>query len=198
MRGLDDTDRQILDILLTDGRCPYSEIADAVDLSPPAVSDRIDRLQNLGIVRRFTVDLDRSVLREGVPVLIDLQVRPGRAEGVAAALSDADPVEHVFATADERIVVTATVDDGDVSGLLRETVDMGVLTGYDVDLLDDTTWSPAMDGAEFAPECAECGNTVDAEGETRELDGTHYHFCCSSCESRFVEQYEELRDGATS
>jgi Lrp/AsnC family leucine-responsive transcriptional regulator len=198
MRGLDDTDREILDILLSDGRRSYSDIAEAVDLSPPAVSDRIDRLRELGVVRRFTVDLDRSVLREGVPVLVDLQVRPGRGDAVADALSAAEPVEHVFTTADERIVATATVGDGDVSGMLADTVEMDDIGEYDVDLLDDTAWSPAMDDAEFAPECAECGNTVDAEGETAELDGTHYHFCCSSCQSRFVAQYEELRDGASS
>jgi Lrp/AsnC family leucine-responsive transcriptional regulator len=198
MRGLDDTDREILDILLSDGRRPYSDIAEAVDLSPPAVSDRIERLQERGVVRRFTVDLDRSVLREGVPVLIDLQVHPGRAAAVADALSGADPVERVFTTVDERIVVTATVADGDVSGLLRETVEMDAIDGYDVDLLDDTVWSPSMDDAEFAPECAECGNTVDAEGETVELGDTQYNFCCSSCRSQFVDRYEELREGATS
>jgi DNA-binding Lrp family transcriptional regulator len=198
MRGLDDTDRAILDILLSDGRRPYSDIAEAVDLSPPAVSDRIERLQELGVVRRFTVDLDRSVLREGVPVLVDVRARPGRAETVADALSAADPVEHVFTTADERIVATATVADGDVSGMLAGAVEMDDVDEYEVDLLEDTAWSPAMDDAEFAPECAECGNTVDAEGETTELDGTHYHFCCSSCQSRFVDRYEELRDGATS
>lgn len=198
MRGLDDTDREILDILLADGRRPYSDIAEAVDLSPPAVSDRIERLRELGVVRRFTVELDRSVLRDGVPVLIDLQAHPGRAEVVADALSDADPVERVFSTVDDRVVVTATVTDGDVSGLLGETVEMDAIDGYDVDLLADTVWSPSMEDAEFAPECAECGNAVDAEGQTVELDGTHYHFCCASCESQFVDHYEELREGATS
>lgn len=198
MRGLDDTDREILDILLSDGRRPYSDIAEAVDLSPPAVSDRIDRLQELGVVRQFTVDLDRSVLREGVPVLVDLRVRPGHAEAVADALSESDPVEHVFTTADERVVATATVPDGDVSRMLSGTVEMDAIDEYDVDLLADTAWSPSMADAEFAPECAECGNTVDTEGEATEIDGTLYHFCCSSCESQFVEQYEELREGATS
>ncbi|RXK49149.1 AsnC family transcriptional regulator [Halorientalis pallida] len=198
MRGLDETDREILDILLSDGRRPYSDIAEAVGLSPPAVSDRIDRLQDRGIVRRFTVDLDRSVLQEGVPVLLDLQVRPGRGGVVADALSAADPVEHVFTTVDERVVATATVEDGDVSGMLADAVEMEDLDGYDVRLLDDTAWSPSMDGAKFAPECAECGNTVGSGGETTELDGSRYHFCCSSCRSQFVDRYEELREGATS
>ena len=41
MRGLDDTDREILRLLLENGRKPYREIASAVDLSAPAVSDRV-------------------------------------------------------------------------------------------------------------------------------------------------------------
>ncbi|WP_336003130.1 winged helix-turn-helix transcriptional regulator [Halorientalis halophila] len=197
MRGLDDTDREILDLLLDDGRRPYSDIADAVDLSPPAVSDRIERLEEIGVVRRFTVDVDRSVLREGVPVLVDVRATPGRGSDVADALADADPVENVYATADERVVATATVPDGDVSGLLADTVAAGAVDGYDVDLLESTARTPSLTDAEFAPECAECGNTVDSEGESEVLDGTRYHFCCGSCESRFVEHYEQLREGAT-
>ena len=40
MRDIDDTDRELLRLLLEDARRPYSELAEAVDLSPPAVSDR--------------------------------------------------------------------------------------------------------------------------------------------------------------
>jgi hypothetical protein len=45
-------------------------------------------------------------------------------------------------------------------------------------------------------ECAECGNTVTSEGVTATLDGERYEFCCGSCEARFVERYEELKEGA--
>jgi len=45
MRGFDDTDRELLALLQEDARCPYSELADAVGLLAPAVSDRIERLQ---------------------------------------------------------------------------------------------------------------------------------------------------------
>ena len=198
MRGLDETDREILDLLLADGRRPYSEIAEAVDLSAPAVSDRIDRLRETGLLRRFTVDLDRSMLREGVPLLLDLTARPGRAADLRAGLETAEPVEHVFTTADERLVATATVPDGDVEDLLDDAVDLDAVASYDVDLLTDTSWSPGMGEAELAPDCAECGNTVTAEGETTRLDGELYHFCCASCESQFVEQYENLRQGIDS
>jgi len=198
MRGLDDTDREILRLLLDDGRRPYSDIAERVDLSPPAVSDRVDRLEELGLIRGFTVDIDRSMLREGVPVLVDLQVIPGAADEVRTSLSTVDAIEHVFATADERVVFTATAPEANVKALLADAVDFETIQQYEVDLLADTSWSPALGEAELAPSCAECGNTVTSEGESVRLDGTRYQFCCSSCKSQFVDQYEQLREGLDS
>jgi DNA-binding Lrp family transcriptional regulator len=198
MRGLDETDREIVTLLLEDGRRPFSDIAERVGLSAPAVSDRVDRLQEVGLLRQFTVDIDRSMLREGVPLLLDLRARPGRAEGLRADLLGAEPVEHVFATADERVVATATVPEGNVQALLNDAVDLGAVAEYDVDLLTDREWRPSLGAAELAPACAECGNTVTAEGETARLDGELYHFCCGSCESKFVDQYERLSEGVDS
>ena len=196
MRGLDDTDREILELLLADARRPFSDIAERVDLSAPAVSDRVDRLREMGVVRGFTVDVDRSLVRGGVPVLVEIDAKPGRAAAVRDALASADSVEHVFRTADERVTATATVPEGDVTALLETTVDFGDVVGYEVRLLADTEWSPGLGTAEFAPECAECGNTVDAEGERATLDGETYYFCCGSCASSFVERYESLKENA--
>jgi DNA-binding Lrp family transcriptional regulator/endogenous inhibitor of DNA gyrase (YacG/DUF329 family) len=196
MRGLDEIDRELLRLLLEEGRRPYSSIADDVGLSAPAVSDRVERLQELGLVRRFTVDLDRSMLREGVPVLVDLQVEPGNAKTVSEGLESADPVEHVFETAGERVVCTATVPQAEIRDLLAAAVDLDAVASYDVDLLAESSWSPSLGDAELAPDCAECGNTVTVEGESVTLDGTVYQFCCSSCRSQFVDQYEQLQEGA--
>ncbi|MDX1745754.1 MAG: Lrp/AsnC family transcriptional regulator, partial [Halobacteriales archaeon] len=77
MRDLDETDLEILQLLLSNARRPYSDIADAVGLSAPAVSDRVAKLQETGIIQRFTLDIDRSQLRKGIPVLVSLEVGPG-------------------------------------------------------------------------------------------------------------------------
>jgi DNA-binding Lrp family transcriptional regulator len=105
MHERDDTDAEILRLLVEDARRPYSDIADVVDLSAPAVRDRIERLREVGIIRRFTVDVDRSQLRAGVPVLIDVAVVPSAVERVRTALEAADGVEHVFVTADAHVVI---------------------------------------------------------------------------------------------
>ncbi|WP_436924379.1 winged helix-turn-helix transcriptional regulator [Halosimplex amylolyticum] len=196
MRDLDDTDRRILGLLLDDARRSWRDIADVVDLSPPAVADRVDRLEDLGVIRGFTVDIDRSKLRQGTPVLVTLTVTPRSASAVADSLAEADAVEHVFTTAEERVVFTGTVPVDDVLSVLDAEVVAEDVRDYEVSLLADRTWNPSVDDAELALTCDECGNTVTTEGEIRELDGETYHFCCGSCEASFVEMYEDLREGA--
>jgi len=192
MRTLDDIDAEILRLLVEDGRRPYSDIAEEVDRSAPAVRDRIERLGEVGIIRRFTVDVDRSQLRAGVPVLVDVAVAPAGVERVRKALVAADGVEHVFVTADAHVVFQASVTDGDVGALLEHEVGLESVEGFDVDLLTAVDWSPQVSGIDFALECAECGNTVTAEGEAATIDGRRYHFCCSSCLDRFQTRYDQL------
>lgn len=196
MQPLDDTDREILRLLLEDGRRPYSEIGAAVDLSGPDVSDRIDRLRERGIVRGFTVDLDRSVLQEGAPLLLTLDVAPGVAARVADALLADDAVEHVVRTADERVVATATVPDGEATDLLEDAGVLDDVSDLDVALIASTDWNVWLGDAEFAPDCVQCGNTVDEEGASATIDDETYYFCCASFEAAFRERYESIADGA--
>ncbi|HUO83594.1 MAG TPA: Lrp/AsnC family transcriptional regulator, partial [Thermoanaerobaculia bacterium] len=60
--SLDALDRQILAILLHDGRTPAAQIADEVGLSRPAVADRIDKLEKNGVIEGTTVVVDPASL----------------------------------------------------------------------------------------------------------------------------------------
>jgi len=191
MRGLDDIDREILAALTENARTPYSDIAENVDRSPPTVADRIDRLRDLGVIRRFTVDVDRSKLDTGTPVFVELDAEPGAADAVKESLAAASAVERVSVTAEGRVLAHAYVP-GDVRAFLDRTVDTGRVRSMDVSLLSETEWTPSTADVSLAISCAECGNTVTEEGESAELAGETYYFCCSSCEERFVAQYEEL------
>lgn len=191
MRELDETDIEILGMLVEDGRRPYREIADIVDLSPPAVSDRVQRLHEQGVIRRFTIDLDRSQLREGTPVLLTIEVDPASLDDVKETLAAEEAVEHLFVTVDSRLIVQANAP-GDVRQWLLSLVDPERLEHVDVDLLSESEWTPAVGATEFALTCDECGNTVTAEGVTARIGGDVKQFCCQSCEARYRESYEQL------
>lgn len=51
MHDLDATDLEILELLMSDARRPWSDIAEIVDLTPPAVSDSVARLQEVALLK---------------------------------------------------------------------------------------------------------------------------------------------------
>ena len=195
MRELDETDLEILSLLAADARRPFSEIGEVVGLSGPAVSDRVTRLRETGIIEGFTVNVDRAQLRGGVPVVVQVDADRDDRETLRERVRDAEAVEHVFVTAEGEVWFHARVAATDVHGWVEGLLD-GLAADYRVTLVDEAEWTPTVEGVEFAVACAECGNTVDSEGETARIDDEVYHFCCGSCRTRFEERYARLEEGA--
>jgi Lrp/AsnC family leucine-responsive transcriptional regulator len=119
VRELDEVDMEILELLAADARRAYSEIGDAVGLSGPAVSDRVSKLEAAGVLEGFTIDVDRSQLREGVPVLLELELAPdddAHATDVDAPATDVDaPATDVDAPATD--VDAHATDDAHATGV---------------------------------------------------------------------------------
>ena len=195
MRDLDETDMEIMTLLAGDARRPFADIGDEVGLSGPAVSERVKRLQESGVIQGFTINVDRSQLRAGVPVFVRVEVGDGDEAVLRERIGGEEAVEHVFVTADGDVWFYARAETGRVRRWLSTLLD-GDAADYEVTLLDEVAWTPTIDGLEFALTCAECGNTVDSEGESARLGGDVYHFCCPSCASRFLERFERFEADA--
>ena len=72
---LDAVNQQVLAILTGDARISTAELARQVGMSAPAIRERIDRLEQAGIIRGYHVDIDPSKI--GLPVSAWVRVRPG-------------------------------------------------------------------------------------------------------------------------
>ena len=59
---MDRTDYKILNILQADCRTTLKDIGDRVGLTAPAVSERIRKMEEHGIIRGFHIDVDRERL----------------------------------------------------------------------------------------------------------------------------------------
>ena len=57
---MDRTDYQILNILQSDSRTTLKSIGDRVGLTAPAVSERIRRMEEKGVIRHFSISIDRT------------------------------------------------------------------------------------------------------------------------------------------
>ena len=72
--GLDAADMRILRILLDDARTSVAEIARAVGMSAPSVSERMKRLEENGTIEGYAVTINPAAL--GLPLGAWLRVRP--------------------------------------------------------------------------------------------------------------------------
>jgi Lrp/AsnC family leucine-responsive transcriptional regulator len=67
---LDELDLRIVDALLRDGRAPAAQIAEQIGLSRPAVADRIEKLERLGVIRGTTVVVEPATLGRDVTAFV--------------------------------------------------------------------------------------------------------------------------------
>ena len=71
---LDDTDRRIITELASDGRVSFAELGRRVNLSSPAVAERVQRLERAGVITGYRAELDPRKL--GYQLLAIVRVKP--------------------------------------------------------------------------------------------------------------------------
>jgi Lrp/AsnC family transcriptional regulator, leucine-responsive regulatory protein len=75
---LDNIDLKILDILQKNGRTKRNELADAVGLSLPSVSERLRKLEDQGIIRGYYAHLDPARLGKDITAFVLVTVDSSR------------------------------------------------------------------------------------------------------------------------
>lgn len=76
MIDLDDINRDILDLLQLDGRISYRELGERVGLTAPAVTERVRKLEELGVIKGYRAVVDYEAL--GFPLLCVIRLNSPR------------------------------------------------------------------------------------------------------------------------
>lgn len=74
---LDDISWILLEALQENARLSYRELGERAGLTPPAVAERIRRLEQSGVVKGYRAVLDLAVLGWPIIALVRLSPRPG-------------------------------------------------------------------------------------------------------------------------
>ncbi|MFB6623762.1 MULTISPECIES: Lrp/AsnC family transcriptional regulator [unclassified Streptomyces] len=69
----DATDWRILEALQSEGRASFAELARTVSMSPSAVTERVRRLEEAGVISGYTAIVDQD--RLGLPILAFVRLR---------------------------------------------------------------------------------------------------------------------------
>lgn len=67
---MDETDYLILSYLEQDGRISISDLAKKVSLSPPATKERINKLEDSGVIEGYTITINHKKLNKTIEAFI--------------------------------------------------------------------------------------------------------------------------------
>lgn len=99
--GLDELDNKILTVLTENARLSYSEIGERVGLSRVAVKNRMDSLEEKGIIRGYTAIINPTSLPEGRRFFMDIITEPDMFEEVVDNIAYANIIRRVYAVSGE-------------------------------------------------------------------------------------------------
>lgn len=75
---MDELDQNILDLLKLDGRASYTTLAQELDVSEGTIRNRIQQMQETGVIERFTVTVSES---EQLSAIVLVEVDPSKEIG---------------------------------------------------------------------------------------------------------------------
>jgi len=194
---LDRTDVEILRALQADSRRSFRAIAKSVGVSTPTVSARVAALERMGIVKGYTVLVDPGQLNEtSVTLVIRANLRT--VNDVANRVGKLHWSRRVQVASGGRIVVDATaVNARDVTALLDAVEKISGIVDVEhfvaVRSVKEQPRAILAGNVTATLICFECKGPIVADPVKRRLDGRDHFFCCTSCESLFVQRYETTK-----
>ena len=98
MDKIDENDRKIIEILSSNARTSLRDIKKKVDLSPSSIRNRMERLVSLGVIKKYTVDVDHRKLGFDIQVLALITSKPSESDDLCKTLSTYDEICEVHRT----------------------------------------------------------------------------------------------------
>lgn len=85
---IDAVDALLLRRLEADGRTSIADLARALGMAAPSVAERLKRLEEAGVIRRFTVEIDPAALGYALAAYIRIRPTSGQVAAVAKLLAE--------------------------------------------------------------------------------------------------------------
>jgi DNA-binding Lrp family transcriptional regulator len=119
---LDSIDRQILAVLLADGRSSVREVAERARIGRATAYNRIQRLQQTGVIRGFTVVLDPRKAGAGLAAYVYVKIDQHAWRTLGRLVAALPGVEHVALVSGEfdLLVLVRVHDPSDLRDVVLE------------------------------------------------------------------------------
>jgi DNA-binding Lrp family transcriptional regulator len=121
---LDDTDHQILDALVGDGRMSMRTLAETLHISRANAYARVERLRTSGVLRGFRADVDPALSGLATSAYVTLTIRQAAWRQIAERLQALPGIVHIALVGGEFDVVllVRARDNADLRRLVLDEI----------------------------------------------------------------------------
>ena len=123
--GLDALDQQIVQLLIENARSSYSEIGQKVGISRVAVKQRIQALEQRGVIEEYTTVINPQKISGAVSCYFEIETQPDALTEVELILKQNDTITQIYrVTGRNKLHVHAVAASGEeMEKLIREVID---------------------------------------------------------------------------
>lgn len=109
---VDAVDKQLLDILQENARLSFADLGRKIDLSPSAVRERVQKLEDIGIIKKYDIQIDHKKLGFELEAFILLKVFPGQLKSVIEKVTDFPEIKEAHRiTGNQNLHLRAVIKD---------------------------------------------------------------------------------------
>ena len=199
---LDKIDAQIIEMLQSDGRIMYKEVAQKAGVSLPTVRSRIRRLVEFGVIKKFTVIVDPEKIFGRLRGIVLLQVDPSSIEEAMTKLESIKEVREMYLTAGSSpLILKVEARDLDELGQLtsKRLAQVRGVTGSSCFVITKT--GKEEYGASVEPnitlyfKCEFCHAPIFGKPYIEYIDGGRYYFNAEECAKAYKHRKVHKEEG---
>ena len=198
---LDKKDLLILFFLQQDSRMSLSELGKKLDMSPSAISYRLEKLIENNVIHKFSILLNHEILTPNYQsYLVELSIND---------LSDHSRLLSILynSTFFDRILELARPNSITGVTLPLSTTNLKELTSIlnDFTAIKSFSITPVLADHHSIPSdivgenvsriyCPLCQKSIKGEGIVTEIDNKYLSFCCRDCKEQYTTNYEKIKN----
>ncbi|MGK0272860.1 MAG: DNA-binding Lrp family transcriptional regulator [Cocleimonas sp.] len=128
MRAINPKDEKLLEALKDNARLSISELARQLGVSRTTAQQRLQRLENTGVITGYMLRLGKEYLDNSIHAHVNLKVEPAHSSNIITALKANPRIETLY-TVSGKIDLIAVVNAPSASSLDKTLDEIGLLNG---------------------------------------------------------------------
>lgn len=195
--NLDETELKMLIELQKEGRQSRRILADKVGVSTPTVSSKLEKLENMGIIEGFRVELDHSKIGFQ-KYYLQIESEGYTEEGFKKLVESHERFRALEKLEGGPYLLTLFVNHfnqvDEATTLIEEEEGVKILDLWRVQEEEKKIpWLPLDENVPLDINCYYCNKPIEGDPVKWKKDGKEHYLCCSSCKELYEEKYERLQ-----